>query len=144
MSLLCGNGFQQKHLKEYTVKCNTFTVKYECWIAYKPHSISFLSFGNSIMSLIDVRAPSSVPNMLSNPRVNNMRKKRTDQRGAIGNWLMASVNAIKANPVPEPDCIRKKIKYRQAKLIWSHWKFKWNLTIYSVCSCFQTFLFYKH
>lgn len=56
------------------------------------------------MSLIDVKAPSSVPNMLSNPRVSSMRKKSTDHRGAIGNWLMASVKAMNASPVPEPDC----------------------------------------
>lgn len=55
------------------------------------------------MSLIDVRAPSSVPNILSNPSVKSMRKNRTDHSGAIGNWLMASVNAMKASPVPDPD-----------------------------------------
>lgn len=58
------------------------------------------------MSFMDVKAPSSVPNMLSNPRVSSMRKKSTDHKGAMGNWLMASVKAMNASPVPEPDCSR--------------------------------------
>ena len=56
------------------------------------------------MSLRDVRAPSSVPNMLSNPRVRSIRKNMMAHSGATGNWLMASVKAMNANPVPEADC----------------------------------------
>jgi hypothetical protein len=31
-----------------------------------------------------------------------MRKNSTDHTCAAGNWLMASVKAIKASPVPDP------------------------------------------
>ena len=56
------------------------------------------------MSTILVTTPSRVPNCESIPNVNNMRKKRTDQNCAPGNWLIASVKIMKANPVPDADC----------------------------------------
>ena len=55
---------------------------------------------------MEVITPSRVPNSESIPRVNSMRKNKTDQKGAAGNWLMASVNTMKARPVPELDCFR--------------------------------------
>ena len=57
---------------------------------------------------MDVMTPSSAPNSESIPSVNNIRKKRTDQNGAAGNWLMASVNTMNARPVPELDCASRK------------------------------------
>jgi hypothetical protein len=66
-----------------------------------PHTTSFLAVGNNIISFIDVKAPSNVPNILSSPSVNNIRKNRTDHNCGTGNWLIASVKAINANPVPE-------------------------------------------
>lgn len=53
---------------------------------------------------MEVMTPSRVPNSESMPRVKSIRKKSTDQRGAHGNWLMASVKTMKARPVPEADC----------------------------------------
>lgn len=47
--------------------------------------------------------PSSVPNWESAPRVNSIRKKRMAHKGGRGNWLMASVNMMKARPVPAAD-----------------------------------------
>jgi hypothetical protein len=35
--------------------------------------------------------------------VNSIRKNNTDQNWAPGNWFIASVNIMKANPVPEAD-----------------------------------------
>lgn len=48
-----------------------------------------------------VRMPSMVPNMLPRPRFTSMRKNMTDQKGEeAGKWVMASVKAMKAKPVP--------------------------------------------
>lgn len=44
--------------------------------------------------------PSIVPNMLPSPRFTSMRKNMTDQKGEAGKWVMASVKAMKASPVP--------------------------------------------
>lgn len=45
--------------------------------------------------------PSMVPNMLPRPRFTSMRKNMTDQKGEeAGKWVMASVKAMKAKPVP--------------------------------------------
>ena len=60
--------------------------------------------GKTLRSTTEVMTPSSVPNSESMPRVKSMRKKSTDQKGAHGNWLMASVKTMKASPVPEADC----------------------------------------
>ena len=38
--------------------------------------------------------------MVLRPRLRSMRKKSADQKGLAGNRLMASVNAMKASPVP--------------------------------------------
>lgn len=59
------------------------------------------------MSIIEVTTPSSIPNILSIPRVSNIRKNKADQSGATGNWLIASVNAMNTRPVPEPDYRKK-------------------------------------
>ncbi|KAH3771343.1 hypothetical protein DPMN_172658 [Dreissena polymorpha] len=71
--------------------------------AYIPQIISFRTPGNIMRSLKEVMAPSSVPNMLSKPSVSSIRKNNTDQSCATGNWLMASVNTMKARPVPDTD-----------------------------------------
>lgn len=41
-----------------------------------------------------------LPNMVESPRQKSMMKKRTDQRGEIGIFVMASVKTMKARPVP--------------------------------------------
>lgn len=63
------------------------------------HSLG--SWGNNFMSTIDVTTPSKVPNCESIPKVKSIKKNRTAHNWAPGNWLMASVNIIKAKPVPE-------------------------------------------
>lgn len=62
-----------------------------------PVRISFLILK---VSTIGVMIPSMVPNMLPSPRFISMRKNITDQKGDAGKWVMASVNAINAKPVP--------------------------------------------
>lgn len=52
------------------------------------------------VSISGVRMPSMVPNMLPRPRFTSMRKNMTDQKGEAGKWVMASVKAMKARPVP--------------------------------------------
>lgn len=47
-----------------------------------------------------VMMPSMVPNMLPRPRLTSIRKNMTDQKGDAGKWVMASVKAMKARPVP--------------------------------------------
>lgn len=44
--------------------------------------------------------PVMVPIMLPRPRLINMKKNITDQKGDAGKCVMASVKAIKARPVP--------------------------------------------
>ncbi len=48
-----------------------------------------------------------VPNWESIPRVKSMRKKRRAQTLGRGNWFMASVNKMKARPVPLADYKKK-------------------------------------
>ena len=60
------------------------------------------------MSTMEVTTPSNVPNCESIPNVNSIRKERTDQNWAPGNWFIASVNMMKASPVPEADWKRNK------------------------------------
>lgn len=62
-----------------------------------PVRISFLTLKVSTMGVI---MPSMVPNILPSPKFTNMRKNMTDQKGEAGKWVIASVNAIKAKPVP--------------------------------------------
>lgn len=63
----------------------------------------FFRPGTRLRSVHDVTTLSTIPNILSKPRVSNMGKKRTAQTCGAGNWLMASVNAINTSPVPEAD-----------------------------------------
>lgn len=44
--------------------------------------------------------PVIVPIMLPKPRLMSMKKNITDQNGDAGKWVMASVKAMKARPVP--------------------------------------------
>lgn len=44
--------------------------------------------------------PVMVPIMLPRPRLMSMKKNMTDQKGEAGKWVMASVKAMKARPVP--------------------------------------------
>lgn len=60
--------------------------------------------GNSFISTREVATPSNVPNCESMPSVNSIRKNSTAQNWAPGNWLIASVNMMNANPVPEALC----------------------------------------
>jgi len=50
----------------------------------------FLSFSSGISSWKALRTHSIMENWEPNPRVANMRKKKTDQRGAIGILAKAS------------------------------------------------------
>lgn len=48
--------------------------------------------------------PVMVPIMLPRPRLISMKKNMTDQNGEPGKWVMASVKAMKAKPVPCTAC----------------------------------------
>ena len=48
--------------------------------------------------------PVMVPIMLPSPRLISMKKNMTDQNGDAGKWVMASVKAMKAKPVPWTAC----------------------------------------
>lgn len=48
--------------------------------------------------------PVMVPIILPRPRLMSMKKNMTDQNGEAGKWVMASVKAIKARPVPWTAC----------------------------------------
>lgn len=48
--------------------------------------------------------PVMVPIMLPSPRLMSMKKNMTDQKGDAGKWVMASVKAMKARPVPWTAC----------------------------------------
>uniref|UniRef100_A0A182TFU7 Uncharacterized protein n=1 Tax=Anopheles melas TaxID=34690 RepID=A0A182TFU7_9DIPT len=61
--------------------------------------ISFGTLGNSFISISEVLTPSSVPNCESIPSVNSIRKNRTAHSCAAGNWLIASVKMMNANPI---------------------------------------------
>ena len=47
--------------------------------------------------------PCKVPNWESKPRDNSIRKNKTAHKLAKGNWFTASVNKMKAKPVPLAD-----------------------------------------
>lgn len=49
--------------------------------------------------------PVMVPIMLPRPRLISMKKNMTDQNGEPGKWVMASVKAMKAKPVPCTACV---------------------------------------
>ena len=56
--------------------------------------------GNSLRSCRGTRTPSMFPNMEERPRQKSMRKKSTAHSGERGILVMASVNTMKARPVP--------------------------------------------
>ena len=56
--------------------------------------------GKTFRSLSGTTTPSMVPNWLEIPKQRSMMKKRTDQAGEPGILVMASVNTMKARPVP--------------------------------------------
>lgn len=64
------------------------------------------SFRTLKVSMMGVMMPDMVPIMLPNPRFISIRKNMTDQNGEAGKWVMASVKAMKARPVPCTDCSR--------------------------------------
>lgn len=74
-----------------------------------PIITSFGRLGNSFISTRDVPSPSSIPNCESIPSVNSMRKNKTAQNCAPGNWLIASVKIINAKPVPDALCLKSKV-----------------------------------
>lgn len=74
--------------------------------AYLPVIGSFLILNVSTKGVV---IPSIVPNILPRPKFTNMRKNITDQNGDAGKCVIASVNAMKAKPVPWTDCREKKI-----------------------------------
>lgn len=73
--------------------------------------------GKIFRSWSGTRTPSMLPNMEDKPRQKSMMKKRTDQRGDRGIFVMASVNTIKARPVPSTPCteIKKQIMIQSTK-----------------------------
>lgn len=56
------------------------------------------------VSMMGVVMPDMVPIMLPKPRLISIKKNMTDQKGEAGKWVMASVKAMKARPVPCTDC----------------------------------------
>jgi len=62
------------------------------------------SFRTLKVSMMGVVMPDMVPIMLPSPRFISIRKNMTDQNGEAGKWVMASVKAMKARPVPCTDC----------------------------------------
>ena len=57
-------------------------------------------WGSICRSFKGTTTPSMLPNRVEIPRQRSMTKKRTDQTGEPGILMMASVNTIKARPVP--------------------------------------------
>ena len=62
-----------------------------------------ISLGTLKVSVMGVVMPAMVPIILPRPRLMSIRKNRTDQNGDAGKCVMASVNAMKASPVPCTD-----------------------------------------
>ena len=72
---------------------------------HSPVSISLGTLlGMTPRSRSGVMMLSMFPNMDDRPRQKSMTKKRTDQRGATGILVMASVKTMKASPVPSTPC----------------------------------------
>lgn len=65
-----------------------------------PVSFVLLLASLSKRSVNGARMPSKVPNIVLSPKLSSMRKNRADQKGLPGSSVIASVNAIKARPVP--------------------------------------------
>lgn len=61
------------------------------------------SFRTLKVSMMGVVMPDMVPIMLPSPRFISIKKNMTDQNGEAGKWVMASVKAMKARPVPCTD-----------------------------------------
>lgn len=76
---------------------NTLSKKF----IFTPIIYSLGKFGNNFISTKDVTTPSNVPNCESIPKVNSIKKNKIAHNWAPGNWFIASVNIIKANPVPD-------------------------------------------
>lgn len=62
-----------------------------------PHRSSFRILKASRMGVV---MPVMVPIMLPRPKLISMKKNMTDQKGLAGKWVMASVKAMNARPVP--------------------------------------------
>lgn len=56
--------------------------------------------GNTLRSCSGTRIPSMLPNIEDRPRQKSIMKKRTAHIGEMGILVMASVNTMKAKPVP--------------------------------------------
>lgn len=56
--------------------------------------------GKTLRSCSGTRTPSMLPNIEDRPRQKSIMKKRIDHKGEKGIFVMASVNTIKARPVP--------------------------------------------
>lgn len=66
-----------------------------------PVMASFGQFlGKTFRSCSGTKTPSMFPNMEDRPRQKSMMKNRTDHSGEMGILVMASVNTMKAKPVP--------------------------------------------
>ncbi len=71
-----------------------------------------IHFGTSLRSLMGVRTPSKLPNMEERPKLKSMMKNNMAHTCEPGISITASVNTIKARPVPDALCGRK-MKERQ-------------------------------
>lgn len=60
-----------------------------------------IHLGNSLSSLRGERTPSMLPNMEERPKLKSMTKNSTAHTCEPGIDITASVNTIKARPVPE-------------------------------------------
>lgn len=85
-----------------------------------PVTISLgIHLGTSLRSLMGVRTPSMLPNMEERPKLKSMTKNNMAHTCEPGISITASVNTIKARPVPEALCGRKMEKkiMRNLKLV---------------------------
>lgn len=57
-------------------------------------------FGKTLRSCSGTRTPSMLPNIEDRPRQKSIIKKRTAHTGETGILVIASVNTMKAKPVP--------------------------------------------
>lgn len=84
---------------EMETPISTGTQVYDLW-GYSqnlPHRISLRILK---ASRIGVVMPVMVPIMLPSPKLMSIKKNMTDQNGLAGKWVIASVKAMKAKPVP--------------------------------------------
>lgn len=79
-----------------------------------PHRSSFRILKASRMGVV---MPVMVPIMLPRPRLISMKKNMTDQKGLAGKWVMASVKAMNARPVP---WTAWRVKAKQRQQMYSH------------------------